>query len=181
MNITTINQKYPLVRITVPVSLIKSDKGLLKEYHFTENPLRFDPYLSHDAALHQQSANITLAAMNHNRHRQRNLLRTHPRRQSIRSKRNRLHLQQFRPRPDTNPSTTLRESTHLRPTWRTNPNHQKRTLPNHHHEQSRRNLPKTIPSPHNPQQFHGHKKLARFYCTKPKENPSSLPLRLLPI
>lgn len=60
MSITAINQKHPLVKITVPVNLSENQGDILKNYHFNEEPIRINAYFSPDAALHQQSITLTI-------------------------------------------------------------------------------------------------------------------------
>lgn len=61
MSITAINQKHPLVKITVPVNLSENQGDILKNYHFNEEPIRINAYFSPDAALHQQSITLTMS------------------------------------------------------------------------------------------------------------------------
>lgn len=63
MNIADINQKHPLVRITIPVSVSDDHGNILKNYHFSDEPIKINAYLSPDATLHQQSTNITIKGL----------------------------------------------------------------------------------------------------------------------
>ena len=62
---TYINE-YPLIEINVPVSLVRYSETIYKKYHFTENPLHFDAFLSTDALMHQPSAKLAIAAVENN-------------------------------------------------------------------------------------------------------------------
>ena len=58
--------EYPLIEINVPVSLVQYSETIYKKYHFTENPLHFDAFLSTDALLHQPSAKLAIASLENN-------------------------------------------------------------------------------------------------------------------
>lgn len=58
--------EFPLIEINVPVSLVRYSETIYKKYHFTENPLHFDAFLSTDALLHQPSAKLAIAAVENN-------------------------------------------------------------------------------------------------------------------
>lgn len=58
--------EYPLIEINVPVSLARYSETIYKKYHFTEQPLRFDAFLSTDALMHQPSAKLAIAAVTDN-------------------------------------------------------------------------------------------------------------------
>lgn len=58
--------EFALIEINVPVSLARYSETIYKIYHFTEQPLRFDAFLSTDALMHQPSAKLAIAAVENN-------------------------------------------------------------------------------------------------------------------
>lgn len=58
--------EFALIEINVPVSLVRYSETIYKKYHFTENPLHFDAFLSTDALMHQPSAKLAIAAVENN-------------------------------------------------------------------------------------------------------------------
>lgn len=58
--------EFSLIEINVPVSLVRYSETIYKKYHFTENPLHFDAFLSTDALMHQPSAKLAIAAVENN-------------------------------------------------------------------------------------------------------------------
>lgn len=58
--------EFSLIEINVPVSLVRYSETIYKKYHFTEQPLHFDAFLSTDALMHQPSAKLAIAAVENN-------------------------------------------------------------------------------------------------------------------
>lgn len=58
--------EFSLIEINVPVSLVRYSETIYKKYHFTENPLHFDAFLSTDALMHQPSTKLAIAAVENN-------------------------------------------------------------------------------------------------------------------
>lgn len=58
--------EFALIEINVPVSLVRYSETIYKKYHFTENPLHFDAFLSTDALMHQPSAKLAIASLENN-------------------------------------------------------------------------------------------------------------------
>lgn len=58
--------EFSLIEINVPVSLVRYSETIYKKYHFTENPLHFDAFLSTDALMHQPSAKLAIASLENN-------------------------------------------------------------------------------------------------------------------
>ena len=58
--------EFALIEINVPISLVRYSKTIYKKYHFTENPLHFDAFLSTDALMHQPSAKLAIATVENN-------------------------------------------------------------------------------------------------------------------
>lgn len=58
--------EFALIEINVPVSLVRYSETIYKKYHFAENPLHFDAFLSTDALMHQPSTKLAIAAVENN-------------------------------------------------------------------------------------------------------------------
>lgn len=58
--------EFSLIEINVPVSLVRYSETIYKKYHFTEQPLHFDAFLSTDALMHQPSAKLAIASVENN-------------------------------------------------------------------------------------------------------------------
>lgn len=58
--------EFALIEINVPVSLVRYSETIYKKYHFAENPLHFDAFLSTDALMHQPSAKLAIVAVENN-------------------------------------------------------------------------------------------------------------------
>lgn len=58
--------EFALIEINVPVSLVRYSETIYKKYHFAENPLHFDAFLSTDALMRQPSTKLAIAAVENN-------------------------------------------------------------------------------------------------------------------
>lgn len=58
--------EFALIEINVPVSLVRYSETIYKKYHFAENPLHFDAFLSTDALMHQPSTKLAIVAVENN-------------------------------------------------------------------------------------------------------------------